>query len=287
MKRHMARLLDRARISGALIRAQASFLGPHIRIVNYHDVPTSQAGAFERQLELYRRHFAPVGYDDLLALHAKRYQPPRPGLILSFDDGLRSHAEVVAPLLERHGFIGWFLVPVGLVEAKPQDQSDLAARGSIWHEPANPVDPRIALTWSDLLDLDRRHVIGCHGWSHRRLTASLTSEDLDQEIVLAKRRLEQQLGREVPLFAWIGGEEVSYSASAARAIRDAGFRVGLMTNNAIVRPGSDLLQLQRTNIEASDPLWLVRFQLSGLLDLLYSPKRHRVNRLTAAPRDAA
>ena len=32
--------------------------------------------------------------------------------------------------------------------------------------------------------------------------------------------------------------------------------------------------------EADYPLWLTRFQLSGIMDLLYAGKRRRVNRLT-------
>jgi hypothetical protein len=54
-----------------------------------------------------------------------------------------------------------------------------------------------------------------------------------------------------------------------------------MTNNFVNRPDTHPLQLQRTNIESENPLWLVKFQLSGLMDLLYLGKRRRVNRLTA------
>jgi len=54
-----------------------------------------------------------------------------------------------------------------------------------------------------------------------------------------------------------------------------------MTNNAVITPSTCPLQLQRTNIEAEDPLWLVRFQLSGFMDVFYAGKRRRVNRLTA------
>ena len=41
------------------------------------------------------------------------------------------------------------------------------------------------------------------------------------------------------------------------------------------------LHLDRTNIESSWTLDVVQFQISGLMDLLYLPKRKRVARLTA------
>jgi hypothetical protein len=66
-------------------------------------------------------------------------------------------------------------------------------------------------------------------------------------------------------------------------IREAGFEIAFMTNNAPIRPHADLLQLQRTNVEARHDPRFVRLSLSGLYDLLYLPKRRRVNRLTAAP----
>jgi peptidoglycan/xylan/chitin deacetylase (PgdA/CDA1 family) len=142
-------------------------------------------------------------------------------------------------------------------------------------------DERIALSWRDLQRLDGPHEICCHTFTHRRLGPRLTPEELELEIVQAKRRLEEGLGHTVRGFAWVGGEEWAYSREAAEAIRAAGFSFSFMTNNALIRPNSDLLQLQRTNVEAHFDPSLVRLCLSGFYDLLYLPKRRRVNRLTA------
>jgi len=63
-------------------------------------------------------------------------------------------------------------------------------------------------------------------------------------------------------------------------IRRAGYRFSFMTNNAPLRPGDDPLHIQRTNVEAGWSLDVLRFQLSGVMDLAYAPKRRRVDRLT-------
>ncbi len=278
----LARALDATGVAGALLRLQRRWHGPHLRIVNYHDVPASRASDFEAQLRFFAAHFEPVSQADLLALLRGEWRGRRPGLVISFDDGLRSHAEVAAPILERHGFAGWFLVPIAFVDAPATEQRAFARAHQI-QVLGDYADGRVALSWDELRALDRRHVVGCHSWNHTRLSARLGSEELEREIPAAKRRLERELGHEVPVFCWVGGEEESYSAAAARAIREAGFRLSLMTNNAVVRPGADPLQLQRTNLEADFPPALLRFQLCGLLDLLYARKRGRVNRLTAAP----
>lgn len=273
-------------LSRALLAVQAVAWRPHVRAVNYHDVPPQLADRFEEQLHFFADHFESVGLEELRSLHTGHWPYSRPGLIISFDDGLRSHRDVAAPLLEKHGFCGWFMVPTDFVEVAPANQRQWARTHSIQFRDDGFDDERIALTWDDVRALDRSHVIVCHSRSHRRLSAALTAAELRDEIPTSKRTLEERLGHEVAAFAWVGGEEQSYSATAARAIRDAGFEFGFMTNNAVIRPHTDPLQLQRSHVEASFPMSFVRLTLSGFYDLMYWPKRRRVNRLTAAGANA-
>jgi peptidoglycan/xylan/chitin deacetylase (PgdA/CDA1 family) len=275
----LATLFDSVGLSGALLRAQAALFRRHIRAVNYHDVPPSLSTAFEKQLEFYSRHFVPVTMDDLRRLATGEWSHDKPGIVLSFDDGLRSHANVCAPLLEKHGFVGWFMVPVGFVETPASEQAEFARQHSI-HARDEWGDGRVAMSWDELRELDRRHVIGCHSKDHRRLGDTLSDAELDDEIPEAKRQLEKGLGHEVEVFAWVGGEEASYSRRAAERIRAAGFRFSFMTNHAVFRPGDSMHHIQRSHVEADFPLNLVRFHLSGFMDVMYTPKRRRVNRLT-------
>jgi peptidoglycan/xylan/chitin deacetylase (PgdA/CDA1 family) len=270
LKRTLATGFELTGLNAALLALQRAIWHPHIRCVNYHDVPRVGATAFEDQLRFYAKHFAPVGRDDLLALHEGRWDQDRPGLLLSFDDGLRSHVEIAAPLLEKYGMTGWFLVPAAVVRGAPGSPE--------WKHTV----VEDTLDYQGLRQLDRNHVIGCHTFSHRRLESSLTEEELAWEIPAAKRQLVEWLEHPVDVFAWVGGEEWTYSAAAAEAIRQAGFRISFMTNNALIHPGDDLLQVQRTNIETHFPPAVARFGLSGFFDVTYGPKRRRVNRLTAA-----
>lgn len=277
----LARAFDATGLNHALLALQR-LGGPYIRALNYHDVPHSAAAGFEAQLGLYVRYFEPVGLDQLLAFLEYRWRPRRPGLMLTFDDGLRTHAEVVAPLLERYGFPGWFAVPAGFPDFEVKDHAEFMRSRRVSYRPEEFQDGRSLLDWGDLRRLDAKHVICCHSFNHRRLEAKLSDTECALEITQAKARLEEGLGHEVPVFVWVGGEEWSYSAEAARIMREAGFRITLMSNSAQIRSGDDPFQLQRTNIEADYPQSLVRFSLSGAFDLLHLPRRRRVNRLTAA-----
>lgn len=279
-KESLAQICAALGLSQAGLAIQRLLFGPFIRAINYHDVSPKDARGFERQLDFYAEHFECVGPQELIALQRGERKSKRPGLILSFDDGLRSHADVVAPLLEARGWVGWFMVPFSFVATAPSAQATYAEEHQIDHTGHEYGDPRIAVSWDDVRRLASHHVVGCHGLTHQRLGDSLASVEIEQEIPLAKSRLEAELGLDTEVFAWIGGDESSYSRAAAQAIAQAGFQMSFMTNNAPIRKGCDLLQLQRTNIEAWNNEAIVRFQLSGIMDLLYRAKRDRVNRLT-------
>lgn len=253
----------------------------HVRAVNYHGTPHRFADSFDRQLAYYRERFDPVTPRDLdLLLSGKPWERERPGLIISFDDGLRSNYDVARPALEKHGFVGWFFIPAALVSGDEAVTADAAREAGIVPDEAYD-DGRLTMNWDEVRDLVQRHVVGCHTGTHCWLRAGLDDAQVHREVVTPKATLERALNRTIDVFCWVGGEEWAYSAAGARAVAAAGYRFSFMTNNAVITRDTPRLQLQRTNIEADWPLDVVRFQLSGAMDLLYLGKRRLVNRLTA------
>lgn len=266
-KRAGAKFLDAVGINGLGFFLQKKFLAPFVRAVNYHVVLPTEASSFEKHLRYYAENYVPVDLPMLENfLRGGEWKYNRPGLIISFDDGHRSHFETAAPLLEKYGFKGWFFVPVELMNLETNRISREEAQS--------------ALTREQLEYLDRKHIVGSHTATHCRLSKTVDRKRLEYEIIGSGESLEKLLGHPIPTFCWVGGEEESYSREAAGLVKKA-YQYGFMTNNAVITKGENPLQLQRTNVEAENPLWLVRFQLSGLMDVFYTGKRRRVNRLTA------
>ena len=54
-------------------------------------------------------------------------------------------------------------------------------------------DGRMAMTWNEIQQLDKKHVIGCHSKTHHRMVASTTKNKLQSEIIESKRILEEKL----------------------------------------------------------------------------------------------
>jgi peptidoglycan/xylan/chitin deacetylase (PgdA/CDA1 family) len=231
---------------------------------------------FDEQLGYLRHRFVPATRADLdTLLETNQWPHTKPGLIITFDDGLRSHYEVAAPLLEKHGFQGWFFVPIGMLLTPPAEQPMAAEYRLVLHAYDTSQDPRVFMTVEQLRELSRRHIVGCHTANHVRLRSTLADTELMSEIIGARRTLESIVGSEINSFAWVGGEEYAYSAEAARHIAHA-YRYCFTSNTCLTRGGSNPLQLDRAHLEADFPRSLVRFQLSGMVDLFHAGKRRRV-----------
>lgn len=241
----------------------------YVRVINYHDTPKKFEYNFEQQLIFYKRNFCSVNLNDLEDLINGKWEKEKPGLIISFDDGLESNYLSAALLLEKYGFMGWFFIPVGLIgTGKCKDSHHTGDKNCNY------------MSWNEIAELNKNHIIGCHTLTHCRLFSSLSEEKIKQEIINSKEILENKLNSKNDIFCWVGGEEETYTAKAAKYIREAGYRYSFMSNNKIILPGVNRFQLQRTNIEVDWPLSLVKFYLSGIMDIAYAGKRNRVNRIT-------
>jgi peptidoglycan/xylan/chitin deacetylase (PgdA/CDA1 family) len=178
--------------------------------LEYHDVlatPSSRSGfsgegaesykmalpLFESHLELLKQTAGAGG--DVRRLDKASNEAP---VLITFDDGGHSAVDVIAPALERHGFVGHFFMTTSMIGApgflSATDLRELAARG---------------------------HVIGSHSHSHPVRMARLTESELDSEWTLSKRVLEDILGDAVTVASVPGGY---FSRQVAESAERAGIR---------------------------------------------------------------
>ena len=209
-------------------RLQAAFgQNPVIRAVNFHSTPASKREQFERQLEKYSRLFTSVNEAELLDyLATGRWHKSKPGLIVSVFEGYRNSVEVLTPLLEQYGFVGWFWLITGFLDAPVAQQRDFAEHHDIDMETHEYPDGRYAMTWDDVRTLSARHVVGCHSRSHT-LLAPQSVEAQRAEIVDTQEEFRRQLGRPVRAFVSLTGPAYGENAVTDRLIDEAGYELVL------------------------------------------------------------
>ena len=79
---------------------------PHIRNLYQHK-STSQ---FTRDLEFLLKHYSPIGLSDVIQRGLDKYSLPPNCFLLTFDDGLREIADVIAPILLEKGIPATFFI---------------------------------------------------------------------------------------------------------------------------------------------------------------------------------
>lgn len=198
--------------------------GPMIRTVNFHNTPRVRAADIDVQLARWSRDFSAVTEDDLdHYLATGHWRGSKPGIVIAVYEGYRNGFDVMRPLLERHGLVGWFFVITGFVNAKPGDQLAYALEHDIGMETREYPDGRYAMSWSELRTLGRRHVIASHARSHVALE-SLDAAGRESEVIGSQRDLEQELGKPARTFVSYGGPAYGNDPLTDALIERAGYQ---------------------------------------------------------------
>jgi hypothetical protein len=198
--------------------------GSYIRTINFHNTPVVKRDLYEKQFAFCQPYFSSVNQADLDSFFSTgTWHKNKPGLIPVFYEGYRNNFDVAVPLVEKYGFVGWFFVPSAFPGIPVAEQRAFAETHHIGTVEEYD-DGRIAMTWDELRELDKRHVIACHTKHHERLTPNSPDALLRQEIIESKQELEEQLGHEVSSFAWLYGSEYGVNAKADSYVREAGYR---------------------------------------------------------------
>ncbi len=259
LKKRIAKIFDIFHMSDiALSLLNITLNNNYVRIINYHNILKENTSNFEKHVRWYNEHFEDCDYKKLVNFLQKRYSfKDKPGIMITFDDGFAGNYYNAYPILQKYGFTGYYFVSTGLV----------GQNGYMSKE--------------QLIELIKnKHIVGCHTYTHHRMDIEDSNEALTQEILNAKIDLEEMLDNRIDFFCWVGGEEKTYTKAAASFIRNCGYKYAVMTNSEPVQHNSDPFQMQRTNIHDEWDLSLVKFQLSGIIDLKYKYKCKRIKKLT-------
>ncbi|MHB0897432.1 MAG: polysaccharide deacetylase family protein [Spirochaetales bacterium] len=264
----------------------------YIRAVAYHHTDKPMASSLRRQLEYFRRHYRGLVEEDVDAFFACEKpgknqksggsRGGKPGIIISFDDGLVDHYKVAAPLLEEYGFRGWFFVPAALpLMAIAGQRAFCEANGLFLPEDSGE---RIGMNREELVDLARRgHVVGCHTMNHRRFSGLVDAALLDLELKRARVNIGAILGVAPRSFAWVGGEPDTYHPLAQEALGREGFAYAFTTMSAKILPKADSLMLHRTVLDANMPYPLFLAKVEGLSDLTHRGRRRALEARLSRP----
>lgn len=212
-----------------------------VPILMYHALDEQQSAIsisperFAWQMaSLQENGYQPVTLDKLLhSLRTGNALPARP-VVITFDDGFESVYTQAWPVLNRFGFEA----TVFLVAGYCGKQNDWPGQP--------PAVPRFRLMdWKQIQEMARHGIeFGSHTLNHPRLDG-LPAQELKREILDSKTIVEDQLGREVSVFAYPYG---CYNLTAKQLVGGA-YRGACGTELGLAGTGSDPWALERIEIQ--------------------------------------
>ena len=199
--------------------------GRWITVVNYHNTPASTSADLADNLELYSRHYAPVGISELADLFATGFwQDARDPLLPVFYEGHRNNYEQGGPASEAAGLVAWFFLITGFVMAEPAEQITFARAHHIGLADEELGRDRIAMTWTEAAELARRHVVTSHTASHFPAHHLVSAEDYAVEVVTPTEQVRRATGLPSCAHAWLYGSAMGLDPIRDCGLRDAGYR---------------------------------------------------------------
>src|SRR5205814_689506 len=128
---------------------------------------------------------------------------------------------------------------------------------------------RTCLTWSDVRELDAAGIrFGSHSVNHPVLQ-SLPVPELKSELSISKASIEDALGHGITSFAYpyaFPQEDRSFTQTLANLLGESGYWTCVTTIVGLVRPGDDLLRLNRLPVNSCDDCELFLAKVRGCYD---------------------
>lgn len=226
-------------------------------VLCYHAVPRKQRARFARQMDILRRHATPVRADFETAL-----PPGARFAAVTFDDGYQSTVENALPELAARN------IPCTLFVVSHQSGQTPWWSGTDGYdrEEKFATEEHLARVSNDLV------AIGSHTMTHPDLS-TLPDEEAMREPVESKEHLQQNLRREVQLFAFPHGV---WNEAIVGQCRRAGYQRAFSIDPTVSRSGSSNYVTGRVLVDPSD--WEIEFRLKLLGAYQWLPVAYRAKR---------
>jgi peptidoglycan/xylan/chitin deacetylase (PgdA/CDA1 family) len=263
------------------------FRFPHTKndllVLNYHSTPEWLMPEFEKQLQFFTKHFHFVTPGFLNQYYngkpATEFQDEKPGLLFTFDDGLKNNLHAAGMLEKYHTRGLFFLVPEFLkTEVSLQKNYYMNnIRNIVNFNIDSQQDDVNALSVSDIQKLIAAgHAIGSHSLTHT-MQNSDDATKMVNEIVQSKNELESAFGVTVTSFCAPFDSLQSTSKKQMDLIREH-YRFYHATFPGSNFEDRDPYFIKRVNVECWWPLDVIKFALSNLEWKRWRSRRQKFDR---------
>lgn len=223
---------------------------------------------FKQQMGFLAKYYKPISLKEAFIYLKNKKDIPKKAVVVTFDDGYEDNYVNAYPMLKQLQIPATIFLIAGYIgtdKILPHDIGD------------NPLNNRL-LSWKEVREMTQDGVeFGSHTLSHMNLTRR--DLDINSEILESKRIIEKELDKEVWAISYPYGLLKDFNHEVKQAVRQVGYSCGCSAMNGVNDTQTDIFELRRIGIEASDNMFTFRAKLNGALDLLVIKDKPVFNRL--------
>jgi peptidoglycan/xylan/chitin deacetylase (PgdA/CDA1 family) len=180
---------------------------------------------------------------------------PRPGVVVTFDDGYLDNLSHALPVLKKYQIPATIFITTYFCEQTVRHSRYAAESG------------RLHLTWKEVDQLLKVPgiTIGSHTLSHPYLSR-LGNEESWQEISDSRQIIQSRIGLAAQYFCYPSGD---YGIREITNVLKAGYTAAVTVTPGVNRLTTPLLELRRTEINDKDDINTLCMKLSGAFDPIH------------------
>lgn len=184
---------------------------------------------FEKQMrELHQNGFKTISLLELVEC-IKKQEIPKKTFVIIFDDGYKNILQIL-PVLEKYNFTATIFLVANFIGGK-----------NLWDKKIGLEEENL-LDWKDIKELIKRGFsFGSHTLTHPYLT-KISFEDMEGEIVLSKKILEEKLEIPIDFFCYPYGD---FNDNIKEIIKKAGYLGACSIEYGVNNLSTDLFSLKR------------------------------------------
>ena len=232
------------------------------RILAFHDIPDNALLKFRAKLQFIKKKFNVISLNDYF--DGKNLSYRKINVAITFDDGYKTWIKNALPTLKELDIPATFFISSGFVELSGHEEIDFIRKGLKRRSKFIR-----GLRWEEIGNIKADgFTIGGHTQNHVDFGRIRNGDELKDEILLDKMKIEAEIDATIDYFAFPFGGHRNVSTEAIEMVRNAGYRGSFTIIPGFNSANTNYYLLHRDCLDADMPDIVFRAWLYGNYDVV-------------------